>query len=375
MRIAYLLGEDLANHPGLREKIASQVHAWRDHDHKCFMVMHGSGQVVGPGSEVFAQDPSLTLARRNSGRLGKLWRLRNQYRFVSHALSFIKPDITYCRYMYPFPGLARALRWAGPLVLEINSDDRSEYFTEHVTTGLYNRVYRHRLLNWADGLVFVTGELATSASFVGYTPKRTVIANGIHAENFPFVEDAGNSSPQLCFIGSPGQPWHGLDKLLPLAAGLPECTLHIVGPSESECFGIWHARPANVRFHGYLNGHDSSELISRMDVGISTLALHRNNMNEACPLKVRHYLASGLPVIAGHADPDIGQECDFFLRIPNTETNVSAHLPAIAGFIRRVFRDNAMRKAVRQYALVHMDVSGKEQSRLSFFQRIRDDPP
>lgn len=375
MRIAYLLGENLASHPGLREKIFGQVQEWCAHGHECFLVMHGVGQVVGSAGNVLMQNAGLSGAQRNIGKLRKLLLLQRQYDFVLKALEHIKPDITYSRYMFPIPGLKRALHEAGPLIVEVNSNDKSEYFSNHVCTGLYNLMFRHQLLNRADGLIFVTKELASSTAFRGYNARRMVIANGVKAGSFPFVEDTGNDHPQLCFIGSPGQSWQGLDKLSMLAAGLPECTLHIIGPTEKECLDAWRSRPPNVLFHGYLDGHTASELVSRMDVGISTLALHRKGMNEACPLKVRQYIASGLPVIASHLDTDIAEDCDFFLRLPNNEANISANLPDVARFVRRVFRNNGLRAAIRQYAVSHMDVSQKEESRLRFFESLRDDSP
>jgi hypothetical protein len=37
-------------------------------------------------------------------------------------------------------------------------------------------------------------------------------------------------------------------------------------------------------------------------VGLSSFALHRQNMRQACTLKVREYLRLGLPVYAGYQD-------------------------------------------------------------------------
>lgn len=370
MRIAYLLGENPKTHPGLSEKVTGQVQAWLARGHECFIVLHGIGQVIGPDGNPQLQDSFLAEGLRDANKLRKLWRFSEQYRFIARALAHIRPTLTYSRYMFPFPGLIHALRAAGPLIVEVNSNDRMEYFTKHKYTGFYNWLFRDRLFKRADGLVFMTDELAMSASFSSYPAPRKVIANGIRVENFPFVEDTGNTSPQLCFIGSPGQAWHGLDKLLPLALALPECTLHIIGPSREQCLSVWQTLPPNVLCHGYLDGPSSSALLSRMDIGISTLALHRNNMNEACPLKVRHYFALGLPVIAGYTDPDIMDECNFVLSLPNAEENISGHLPEIIRFVQRTFRNNRLRKAVRDYASIHMDASGKEAARLDFIERI-----
>jgi len=375
MRIAYLLAENVYSHPGLYRKVLGQVSQWRSAGHECFFVLHGVGQTINQNGEICLHDASLMARKGPVTKRDRLWRLRRQYQFIEQSISYVRPDITYSRYMFPFPGRARALLDAGKVVVEVNSDDRSEYFTKNLSTGIYNYFFRGRVFNGADGLVFVTAELAESKSFHGFTSRREIIANGIDVTDCQFVEDPGNKFPQICFIGSPSQIWHGLDKLRLIAAALPEATLHILGPDKDECVNLWQSCPPNVQFHGYLDGPASAEIVSHMDLGISTLALHRKNMNEACPLKMRQYFAHGLPVIAGHPDPDVDANSGFVLQLPNTEENVSRHLPEIVHFVYHAFRDVALRQAIRNHASSYMSESHKETMRLRFFERLLQDMP
>jgi hypothetical protein len=88
-------------------------------------------------------------------------------------------------------------------------------------------------------------------------------------------------------------------------------------------------------------------------------------MNEACPLKVREYLAYGLPIIIGYSDTDFLERPDFILTLPNHENNVNESLSEIEKFVlkwkgKRVPRD----------MITHIDICEKEKQRLSFFQSV-----
>ena len=57
-----------------------------------------------------------------------------------------------------------------------------------------------------------------------------------------------------------------------------------------------------IVLHGHLSHNEMQELMSKMWLGLSSFALFRQNMKEACTLKVREYLKNGLPVYSGYKD-------------------------------------------------------------------------
>lgn len=372
MRILYLVSEDLNSHPGLHEKINNQLAEWSRHGHECFLANCLTQKLYDPRGKVLAQAADLPKHSVTLGRFAKLLSLRAQYRYVQQLLAAIRPDLTYARYLFPAPGLRNILKKAGTLILEINSDDKTEYFLKHRSTGWYNLAFRYQLLSAANGFVFVTNELARSKSFPQGGRGRVVIGNGMHVNKLPFVPETGNRVPQICFIGSPRQAWHGVDKLLALVEGCPDFVFHVIGPSEAECLELWYGRrPENVCFHGHVSGVTADSLLAGMDVGISTLALHRIQMHEACPLKTRKYLALGLPFISAYDDPDVDSDCKFVLRLPNTELNVLKFQSEIRQFVLRAYGDSSLRRSVRDYAVHRIDVVAKEMGRLNFFEKTQ----
>ena len=104
------------------------------------------------------------------------------------------------------------------------------------------------------------------------------------------------------------------------------------------------------------------------DVGVGTLALHRNGMNEACPLKTRQYLACGLPIVYAHTDPALQVlNCpDDLLQLPNTEANLEENGGVLLEFCRRVAGRTVSSEAIREA----IDSRFVEEKRLRFLQDV-----
>ena len=102
------------------------------------------------------------------------------------------------------------------------------------------------------------------------------------------------------------------------------------------------------------------------DLAISTLALHRKDMQEACSLKTRECLAYGLPLVLPYRDSDLERlDCDFLLKIPNKEDNIHTHGQAIHDFAYRMRGRRAERAAIAS-----IDQVAKEKARIRFFEEI-----
>jgi hypothetical protein len=81
-------------------------------------------------------------------------------------------------------------------------------------------------------------------------------------------------------------------------------------------------------------------------------------------------LAQGIPVITASEDPDIHKEHDFYLKLPNDESNVASNISEIRLFVSSLFGDSGIRLSARRYAEEHLAASEKEAKRLKFFERV-----
>ena len=341
---------DVAAENGISKKIRAQCLAWRAAGHEVRYFSLTPTTAVWPGM----QPVEVVVLRRGH----VLARVRQSWRLAA-AIREWRPDVVYFRYAHHSPGLVR-LFGAIPAVAEINSDDQAEYpLTLSRPKVIYHRLTRSRMLRAVAGFVAVTNELAEHLA--GFGKPCEVIANGISFADTPLLPPPDPAAPpRLVFIGDAGSPWHGLDRVADLARLLPGLPIDIIGKSAPDT-----PQPAGLRFHGPLPRERYEPLLRAATVALGTLGLYTKNMDEACPLKVREYLAAGLPVIAAYRDTDIPDGADYFLRLPNAPGDLAPHRESIVRFIeawrgRRVPRESVL----------PLDSAAKEARRLAFLERL-----
>jgi glycosyltransferase involved in cell wall biosynthesis len=293
-------------------------------------------------------------------------RIRAMGRMIE-AIRRFQPDLIYLRYsIYVYP--AHRLMDIAPVVEEINTDDLTQHEGLGWIYSFYNRLTRGIFLRRVRGLVTVSRELAVSSAVAPYQKPTRVLANGCELDKFHELPAPSNNIPHLIFMGSPGYPWNGVDKLVDLACRFPDIHIDIVG---YDTLSGLEPLPDNLTLHGYLSRREYQQVLANADVAISSLALHRKKMEEASPLKSREYLAFGLPLVVAYADTDLdGMDCDFLLRIPNKEDNIQTHAQTIRDFAYRMRGCRADREFLKKY----IDANQKEAMRLSFFEDLLQKP-
>lgn len=291
MKIAYVASFGNTFFNGVFRKIDSQLSVWR----------------ALPGVEVE------TFFRALEGvdvLGGKAYRINWPPAFA-YSAGFIRdirhfsPDMIYLRHEICGPQMMELVRaFSGKVALEINADLDAELRLEA----------RHSLKRRAAYLVnsVTSGYLekhlgacvCVSSDFLPFFPhvpddRKMVSPNCINLDKHPVCKRAAtpdSARPALLFMGTPNQVWHGVDLLPPLAYALPEFDFHIVGANALP------DAPPNMIFHGYQPPEKLQSFYARSHIGIGSLAFFRKNIYEASPLKVREYIAAGLPVILGCQD-------------------------------------------------------------------------
>lgn len=361
MKIAYIACVS-TQESGVKKKIDTQIATWRScgHDvHSFFLTMKKA--------EAFT---SYTLWPR--------FNLMNPLVNCVKDLLAFNPDVIYLRddCLIAF-NLNLLHLFKKKIIIEINGDYRNEAKSKGKKNFLEKIAYLLCIFTLPffykriGGMVCVTEELAKGSFYSCSTPK-IVIPNAITVENFSLLKKHGHKDfkkTRLFFLGSSGQPWHGLDKMILLLKKLgSDFTLDVVGPDRTTVERSVTI-PDNVVVHGHLKHSEYAKVISNAHIAVSTLALHRAGLNEACPLKSREYLAQGFPTIIAYDDPAFhGKMPDFILQLPNHED---------------LFKDEASVEAVREFCLKnrdtvvshsdvkpYIDTSIWEAERLAFFQKL-----
>ncbi|WP_152084843.1 glycosyltransferase [Pseudoalteromonas sp. A25] len=281
MKVAYLLVLKNTQYHSVYDKVIAQLETWRalGVDAKLFLVTPEANE--HPHVEVIAPDSTIKLIRK-----------------LKHAVDCFNPDIVYHRMWVLSPLLVPLLLSDYKMLAEINTDTDMEIsleksrsikgFATYIYNALTKAFYQRRLA----GAVSVTKELSGSVS----TQQVAVIPNSIAVEGFNYRKsvDKLDSKLSVLFVGTPGLMWHGIDILNQLARETKgRLEFHVVGMEQS----VLSEPSENIHFYGYLPVEQYAAIAQSCSVGLGTLALHRKGMKEACPLKVREYLAAGLPVI------------------------------------------------------------------------------
>ena len=364
MRIAYITRylDNVIMRGGVGRKIRSQVQFWQMREQDVHLFVLSPDEISEENCSVFQYRASTNLPV-----------LRDLSQTISRSTALLKlidgirnfqPDLIYMRfgrYIYPFHRLYKL----APIILELNTDDINE--DRHLGRLLYwfNRLTRGRVFKNASGLIAVSQEIAELPANKMYGKPVRVIANGIDLEQYPMLPPPNNDRPVITLVGSPGMIWHGVDKLIRLAVKYPDLKINVVGYHLSD---VCEDAPSNVQFHGFLDRVGIMDVLMKTDIACGSLALHRNDMTEASPLKVREALAYGIPVLLGYKDTDLSNlDSEFILQIPNREDNVEVNAEKI-----RSFAYSMMGKRLNRDMIVsRIDQGPKEETRLAFFDEIR----
>lgn len=343
MRIAYLSFEK-PGHSGVGQKIAAQCQTWSQQGHNVHNI-------------IFSSLPS-----KHSIPTLNLFLNR---KVIRKALVDFKPDIIYMREIKYFPGLIRCLAKI-PYIVEINSDALTELRLTNKLKYLYHKIFSVILLRNATGVCYVSHELRKQFSNkVNKHQKQIVVANGYQFDDIQGATFTVSRSsietqkPQIIFVGSPGQIWHGLDHFEAFAAQCPEFDFHVVMPG-------YKSRQENIKAHGGLYGSALHELYRTMDIGMGTMAAYRKKVFEGSSLKVREYIAFGLPVIVPYYDTDLHvfTPSQGVLSLPNEPDTLCAHIKKVKKFISKW---HGKRINCSHFVPV-LSYKNKEESRLRFME-------
>jgi glycosyltransferase involved in cell wall biosynthesis len=223
------------------------------------------------------------------------------YLKVMQQVANFDPDYVYARYPFFHP-LIYVILSRYPSVLEINTLEKKEMLINLekkrslAFRGIYHTVMitRNFFLSKAKAIFFVTEELRDHSDYLDF-PNRYFIPNSISSTHFIDFKKVNKTKPiDLLFIGTHGHSWHGIDKIEMLAKLTPDFNYHIVGAAGTNT--------SNIIYHGEMNKPEIKTLMTSVNICIGSLSLDVLGLSQACPLKVREYIAAGFPVVLGYDD-------------------------------------------------------------------------
>jgi len=354
MKIAYLLSHDITKDDGVTKKILGQTEEWKKqgHDIEIYCFLSNQGISILDTAKMYEFKSALGL------------RLKIQKKLLDDLNNF-NPDIVYFRYDTWSRTLSIILN-KYRVVTELNTYDLGEFwllFKQDRTIKSFLRYLsykflRSKVLSRVYGIVAVTKEISEHSSNLKFNKPSIYIPNGINLEKYTTIKTVKDIDTRvgLFFIGTPNQPWHGVDIIEKISKMLPQYDFHIVG--------IEGESKNNLFWHGYLQKNEYLEILKKSHICIGTLALYRNDMQEACPLKVREYLAYGYPVILGYKDTALINK-----NLPDWVLEIDSQIMLDYGRIEN-FVENNKKIVVEHTEIDFIDTAVLEKERINFFERV-----
>jgi len=172
------------------------------------------------------------------------------------------------------------------------------------------------ILKRAMGVIGLTNEILEYEfdRISNFKKPGIVSANGVDTSIYPHSIDQRTGIIKLVVLCSKAYPWHGIDLIKHelIKNNRADVELHVIGNLDRTVLG----EDKRVIYHGSVKPKELAKVLCQFDIGIGSLALHRNNMKEACILKTRDYLAAGLPVYATYKDSGLPLDFPYFINQP-----------------------------------------------------------
>lgn len=204
----------------------------------------------------------------------------------------------------------------------------------------------------ARAIVGVTPEIAAYECQIHNVKKKALFyPNGIDLRDVPLLQDDRHPLDlNIAFVCGKFSSWHGLDLLLDAAREADKNFLgvrvfiHLIGNLSPPQQRMVASFDNGIVFidHGHMAKEDYLSVLSKCDVALGSLALFRKNISDATTLKVREYLAMGLPVIASsHHDSALPIKFKYFHSVDMKDLFAKAVEVKRLGFDRAQVREAA----------------------------------
>lgn len=228
----------------------------------------------------------------------------------------------------------------------------------------YNEKYfGHKINKNIRASIAVTNEIADYQRKKG-SKKVFTITNGIAVKKYTIRQpDEFKNELNLLFLkGSSGySPWNGFDRLVD---SIDQYNLKKENKIKIKLFVFGQHTEGEVPKRdyiiegGYITGQDLDDVFNKMHIGVSGIQVYLKNFKEATSLKIREYVARGLPFFYAYTDPDLNEDSkEFSLEFPNDDSLID--MEKVIEFAKKALEDKELPQKMRKYAEEHLDYEVK----------------
>ncbi|MBK7638874.1 MAG: hypothetical protein IPJ22_02140 [Bacteroidetes bacterium] len=220
----------------------------------------------------------------------------------------------------------------------------------------------------AKGGIGVTDEISLYESKRGKGAYQTfTVSNGINVSKIPLKPkiEYNKSQIDLIMMSSTANDWHGVDRLIKgliSYKGATKVKVHLIGNFTSTVKSLIKVNKLDedVVFYPKTFGEDLNNLLFKMHIGIGSLGMHRIPLKQGSVLKVKEYMAMGMPFIIAHDEIDLIDKEDiskYYLQFPADDSAID--IQRIVDFADIIFKEENYRENIRNLAFKYVDMSVK----------------
>ncbi len=237
--------------------------------------------------------------------------------------------------------------------------------------------YAPKFLSKIKGLIGVTNEIREiELNKCKCNVNTCTVSNGIDVTGTLFTgfKKFNGQELHIIFVASKFDPWQGLDNLLNgLKKYKGNVFIHLnligdVSAKDIRTIDEINNDIVNINLLGKKYGVELDKEFKDSNIAISSLALYRKNMEEACSLKTREYIARGIPFVYSYNDSDLAGDEVFALKLPVNDTFID--IDEIIKFAIKVSEELHADTKMRDFAKQKLDWTIKVAQMETFVKSI-----
>lgn len=360
MRIAYFLEINPYENSGIVKKINDQISYWKNENHQVqiFLIWpsdNSNGKRFLNGEHFYKKWLNKLLPDNFiKTYLTKVFCIKN----TRKSISSFNPDILYFRQGLWYPGL-RSLLKSHKAIMELNTVDTYEKKFYSLLRRLMYSFGKPRILKETDGQVSVSPAIIDH--YNNWDIPKKVVSNGINLTNSHTKKVISDKNVTTAiFVGSSGMEWHGLNRIFEIARHFKKIQFKLVGYKQSD---FPEMNYDNLHFMGWLDHDSLIEQYKTSHFAIASFGNHLVGKPVDSTLKVREYLAYGLPVLLGHHDTD-------FMDVPFVFKCTDSNHRLLDFEEIKQWIDKHKDTVITNEQIAHIDSTQKEKERLLFFKEV-----
>lgn len=298
-------------------------------------------------------------------------------------------DVYYVRFLagdYHFSHFISMLRKNNPnakIVMELADYPTTWYMT---TSTLYRILYFPIILKDFFARKYYTKNIDRIALLKPvdkvYGISTLQFENGIAIDDIKVRRACGTSKIKLLAVAAMCN-FHGYDRLIEgiykyyQSGGTKKIELHLVGGKDIPGNDLYKYRELckkykleeYIIFHGEKIGKELDDVYDSCNLAVASLGMYRIGYKVANSLKIREYIAKGMPIISGcPIDIFEGREFSYVCEMPNDESSIN--IEKIVRFFDEVYEkdEDKVIEEIRKFAEKYCDMSYAMRSVINYFK-------